>query len=349
VNYNGRNLLPDCLKPTLDQANEAGAEVIVVDNGSSDGSVELVRRDYPAVRVVEAFRNLGFAAGCNVGARAAASETIVLLNNDAVPEPHWLDRLLAALAEPNIAVACSVVHDRNYSDDYALGTGSISVVGHPIANAMRQPDRPFYATGAALAFKRTLFPEPFDPMFFAYYEDVMLSWRARLMGHDVARALDSHVQHLGSATAQRDPSRAFYYRERNKLLTLLLYYEASSLLRLLPLYLFDGITRLAEDLALTMKGRAASGQGGAPPAITPKYAVLLKALGWLALHASDIAARRTTIQRARRLDDAAITPMLSGKIFDDVIPSRAHHIANRIALGYCRLAGIATIETHPSS
>jgi GT2 family glycosyltransferase len=345
VNYNGRDLLPACLAPVLDQAERLGAETVVVDNGSSDDSVALIEREFPAVRLIKAQRNLGFAAGCNLGVRAATSETVVLLNNDAVPEPGWLDNLLQALEEPNVVVACSVVHDRNYPEAYALGTGSLSVIGHPIAGAMHRADRPFYATGASLAFKRDLCGEPFDPIFFAYYEDVLLAWQVRLLGYHVARALDSHVQHIGSATAQRDPARAFSYRERNKLLTLLLCYERATLFRLMPLYLFDGLVRLFEDLRLAIKGRA-GGQAGAPPLI-PKYVRLLGALTWLLLHHRGIAVRRAAIQRHRRLNDAAITPMLSGKIFDDVVPSRTHAIANRIALRYCRIAGVSTVESAP--
>jgi GT2 family glycosyltransferase len=345
VNYNGYDLLVACLPPVLRETEQSGAEVIVVDNGSSDGSVELIEREFPVVRVVETDRNLGFAAGCNVGVRAAASDTVVLLNNDAIPEPGWLQHLLAALSEPNVAVACSVVHDHHYPEAYALGTGSMSVIGHPIASAMHRADRPFYATGASLAFKRDLCGEPFVPMFFAYYEDVLLAWEVRLLGYEVARALGSHVQHLGSATAQREAGRSFSYRERNKLLTLLLCYEHATLLRLAPLYLFDGVVRLLEDLWLAMNG-GTGGQAGAPPLI-PKYFRLLKALSWLLLYRRSIAVRRAAVQRARRLDDGAITPLLSGKIFDDVLSSRAHTIANRIALIYCRIAALPTVESVP--
>ncbi len=343
LNYNGRDLLPACLAPTLVQAEHIGAEVIVVDNGSSDGSVELLQRDFPTVRVIQAPRNLGFAEGNNVGVRAAESDTIVLLNNDAVPDAHWLTRLLAALDDPDVAVACSVVHDRDYAEAYALGTGSLSVIGHPVAGAMRRMDRPFYATGCSLAFKRSLCGEPFDPILFAYYEDVLFSWHARLRGFEVARALGSHVQHLGSATARRDPGRAFFLRERNRLFTLLVCYEQSTLARLVPLYIFDALVRLGEDVYRALTGRPAA-QLGAPP-LARKYLLLLQAVAWLVQHGPAIADRRREIQRRRTLRDGAITPLLSAKVFDDVVPSRIHTVANHLARTYCRLARIHTIES----
>jgi GT2 family glycosyltransferase len=343
VNYNGRDLLADCLSAALPQANALGAEIVVVDNASTDASVQLVRERFPSVRVLEAPRNLGFAGGCNAGVRAATNDLVVLLNNDAVPDPGWLEALLAALDPPDVAVACSVVHDRDYAEAYALGTGSLSVLGHPIAGAMRQHDRPFYTTGAALALKRHVCgADPFPAGFFAYYEDVLLAWRLRLQGYQVARALGSHVQHLGSATASRMPERAFYLRERNKLITLLVCYEGRTLARLLPLYLLDGLVRLLEDAWAAANGRRAA-QKGAPPFVG-KYALLLRALGWLLLNADAVGRQRMEIQRERRVSDAAITPMLSGKIFDDIVTSQTHSLANRAALDYCRAAGIRTFE-----
>src|SRR5947209_4353804 len=105
VSYNGRELLTPCLEETLTQAAEADAEVVLVDNGSTDGTAEYIRGRFPSVVVVCSSHNVGFAEGCNIGARAAGSDRIVLLNNDAVPDPGWLRELLAALEPVDVAVA----------------------------------------------------------------------------------------------------------------------------------------------------------------------------------------------------------------------------------------------------
>ena len=211
VNYNGLRWLEPCLDETLAQASQVGAEVVLVDNGSTDNSVAFVRSRFPNVVIVESSTNEGFAGGCNAGVRYARARLIVLLNNDAVPEDGWLDRLLDAVQPEDVAIACSVVHDAHYAAAYALGTGSLSVVGHPIPNVARDPQEPFYATGCSLVFKRDLLGEPFDPLFFAYFEDTVLSWRARLRGLRVVRALGSAGQHLGSATASQQPTRSLYF------------------------------------------------------------------------------------------------------------------------------------------
>lgn len=343
VNYNGRELLGRCLSAVLPQARESDAEVIVVDNGSRDGSVIYVQSTFPEVVVVENGRNLGFAEGCNVGVRAARGEFIVLLNNDALPWPGWLAELVRALEPEDVAIAASVIHEARYPEGYALGTGTISVIGHPIPNVLPDPESPFYAPGTSMAFKRAIFPQPFDPLYFAYYEDTLLSWRAWLGGHRVVRALGSAVGHVGSATAQRDAAAAAYYWERNKLLTLLLCYEARTIRRLAPLYLFDGIARVAEDLWLLAKANRWAARHPWPRLLR-RYWAAMRAVGWLLAHSTTVRKKRRAIQTERRVRDNQITPLLSGKIFDDYVPTRGHRIANAISQGYCRLVGVVTAE-----
>lgn len=342
MNFNGRHLLDSCLSAALAQAAPVGAEVILVDNGSTDGSVPHVESLYPQVVVVRSPLNVGFAGGCNLGVRAAAGTAIVLLNNDAVPQPGWLSGLLRALEPANVAVVASVVHEARYPSVYELGTGSISVIGHPIPHVGRDPEHPFYASGCSLAFKKHLFPQPFEPVYFAYYEDTLLSWRAHLNGYRVARALDSAVEHVGSATALRQPTVATFYWERNKLLTLLLCYEPWTIWRLVPLYLFDGLARVAEDLWRVMK------RSQDLRATAQRYAVLIRALGWLIGHAAQVNELRRAVQSERTLNDREIVTMLSGKIFDDHVPTRAHAVANRLALSYCRVVGLRTAEHGPT-
>ena len=342
VNYNGRALLDPCLRATLPQASALGAEAIVVDNGSTDDSVDFVCRQFPDVVLIQSARNEGFAGGANIGTREARSDCVVLLNNDAVPEEGWLEHLLRALDAPDVAIAASVIEEARYPAAYALGTGTVSVIGHPIPSVLPDPTAPFYATGTALAFKRPLFPEPFPAVYFAYYEDLLLSWRARLRGYTVARALGSRVRHLGGATARRRPSEATFYWERNKLLTLLLCYEPRTIARLLPLYLFDGIVRLAEDLwhAVSWGKR----NGGHRSAAARHYRIALRGLAWLLLHRNTVGRLRAEIQAERKVSDESIIRLLSGKVFDDFVPTPGHRLANRLALAYCRLAGIETAD-----
>jgi GT2 family glycosyltransferase len=342
VNHNGRHLLEPCLQEVTRQAPCVKAEVILVDNGSADDSLAYVRSAFPDVVVVANPVNEGFAGGCNAGVRAAQGGIIVLLNNDAVPRAGWLEALVGALHPDDVAIAGSVVREARYPEAYDLGTGSISVIGHPIPHVARNPERPFYVSGCALAFKRQIFGEPFDPVFFAYYEDTLLAWRAHLMGYSVARSRASVVDHLGSATALRMPAAAAFSWERNKLLVLLMCYEANTLGKLLPLYAFDALVRLTEDLwhvARPPQGMMRSARDTAR-----QYGLVLQALRWLLTHRHYVVDRRSAIQRERRVSDGAITSKLSGKIFDDHLPTRWHAWANAVADRYCRMVRIPTAD-----
>jgi GT2 family glycosyltransferase len=102
VNYNGAHLLPGCLDALARQRDDApDFDTVVVDNGSSDGSVALLARDFPWARVIVSSRNLGFAGGNNLALHEVSTPYAVLLNNDAAPEPHWLRNLLAEFDGPN--------------------------------------------------------------------------------------------------------------------------------------------------------------------------------------------------------------------------------------------------------
>jgi GT2 family glycosyltransferase len=113
VNYNGAHLLPDCLLALARQRDDGVAfDAIVVDNASSDGSRELLARDFPWVRVIASPTNLGFAGGNNLALDEVTTPYAVLLNNDATPEPGWLRNLLAAFDEPgghDVGIACGKI------------------------------------------------------------------------------------------------------------------------------------------------------------------------------------------------------------------------------------------------
>ena len=100
VNWNGAHLLPTCLAAVRRLQAPFAFETWVVDNASTDGSVQLVARDYPEVRVIRSAGNRGFAGGNNLALRQATTPYVALLNNDAAPEPNWLERLLAPFGAP---------------------------------------------------------------------------------------------------------------------------------------------------------------------------------------------------------------------------------------------------------
>lgn len=223
LNWNGRRWLERCLAAVAAQTYQP-TEVVVVDNGSTDGSVEYVRASWPKVIVVSLETNAGFAAGNNHGARGAATDALVFLNNDTEAEAGWLESLVVAAQVPGRDVVTSriVFLDRpdvvdSAGDGYLrCGGGFKRGHGQPAA-AFTMSGEVFGACGAAFLMRRSLFERlgGFDESFFMVYEDVDLSYRARLAGARVWYAADAVVRHAGSASLGRASASAVFYGQRN--------------------------------------------------------------------------------------------------------------------------------------
>ena len=211
------------LTPTVDPAT-----VIVIDNGSADGSVEMIRARFPAVTVIAQASNLGFAKAANIGiahALTGGADGVLLLNNDTTVAPDTLVRLAEQLARSDRIGALSakiflteqpgrlwsvggVYRDHNVID---LGSGELDQGQYDHAQldfvygcAMLLSARMLYVVGG------------FDERFFMYYEDVDLCLRARAAGYKVALAPDAHVWHLGSRSTSAKPGLKLYYEGRSR-------------------------------------------------------------------------------------------------------------------------------------
>jgi GT2 family glycosyltransferase len=227
INWNGAAYLDACLKALLAQT-AAGDEVLVVDNDSTDGSVELLRSRFPDVRLVRNARNLGYAGGANVGLRSAQGDLFVLLNPDVEVHPGWLRALMGALREEQVGVVgCKLYYPDGQTIQHAGG-----IITFPLATAdhygYRQRDEGQwdrerevdYVTGAALALRRDVldgvgfFDEGFYP---AYYEEVDFCFRARDAGYQVRYVPEAVATHHEHAALGEESYWYIRYFHRNRL------------------------------------------------------------------------------------------------------------------------------------
>lgn len=225
LNFNGRDWLPGCLDALASQRGAPPFETILVDNGSTDGSVDLVRASWPGVRVAPNAINAGFAEGNNDGAALARGAWLAFLNNDTVAEPDWLGRLHAeATSHPECALVTSrlvFLHDPSIVDsagDGYLRAGGAFKHGHGAPAAAFAASREvFGACGGAFMIRRDAFEalRGFDPRFFMNYEDVDLSYRARLAGLRIWYAASAIVRHAGSGSLGAVSPSAVFYGQRN--------------------------------------------------------------------------------------------------------------------------------------
>jgi len=224
VTWNGRRWMDGCLSSVL-ALDPPAADVVVVDNGSSDGTVEYVRQAYPQVRVVALDRNAGFAGGNNAGARHASARYLVFLNNDTEVERGWLAALVGAAERSpgaDLATARIVYRDRpgivdSAGDGYLRCGGAFKRFHGQRADSAAESGEVFGACGASLLIRRELFEAlgGFDEDFFMVYEDVDLSYRARLRGARCAYAADAVVIHAGSGTIGAVSRSQVFHGQRN--------------------------------------------------------------------------------------------------------------------------------------
>jgi GT2 family glycosyltransferase len=243
-NVNGERFLGPCLAALREQS-EDDFEVIVVDNGSTDGSLATVHEVYPEARIFELGDNFGFARAMNVGIEAAGGEYVVLLNNDTEVAPDWLEELVACIERwPRAAGAASktlLMRDRTLVDgagDVMTWTFEPHPRGHGEPDSERFADevQVFSPSGAASIWRADALREIglFDENFFIYYEDVDLGFRARLLGYECWYAPRSVALHTRGAWTTGRSEFTFFHPVKNRWFMIIKNAPARLLIRHLP-------------------------------------------------------------------------------------------------------------------
>ncbi len=229
ANYNGKHLLETCLSSLLPQVDYP-SNIILVDNGSADGSVEYMKKDWSCITTLELKTNTGFTGANNAGAALLDSEIIVLLNNDTRVAPDWLSNLL--LPFENLSVAAVTSSMRRMGSDSIMDSagGSLDYLGYSSdrgrgepASLWRESDEILFPCGGAMAVRRSALEERnsiFWDSLFLYNEDEDLGLRLWKNGYRVVYQPNAVVEHALSATAGESSPIRVRYCTRNRILVL---------------------------------------------------------------------------------------------------------------------------------
>ena len=238
ANHNGLKYLGDCFSSLIkmDYPKEL-LEYILVDNGSTDESINYMKSNYPFVRILSNSENRGFAEANNQGAKAANGKVLALLNNDMKVHPLWLKTLLDKFLQSSEDLACVSSKILNYDGDKIdfigggftpLGTSFQVDFGKPVkqidTDSQDEEKELLFACGGAMAIKREIYLESggFDEDYFAFLEDVDLGWRLRIMGYRVVYEPKSIVFHKHGGTARKIPTHQLEFMfEKNRLRTII--------------------------------------------------------------------------------------------------------------------------------
>ncbi|MDR0413830.1 MAG: glycosyltransferase family 2 protein [Prevotellaceae bacterium] len=238
LSWNGEKFLQRFLPSVVANTDDQQAEIVVADNGSTDGSVAYVAQHFPQVRLIKFDRNFGFTGGYNRAMAQVKSTYTVLLNSDVNVPPGWLTPLVQRMDAYERVGAC-MPKIRSFSQpqcfEYAGGAGGfIDMLGYPFCRgrilSTIEQDRGqyndsrkiFWATGACMMVRTKLFKMlgGFDSDFFAHMEEIDLCWRMQNAGYDIVCVGASEVFHVGGGTLPNNNPRKLFYNYRNNLLML---------------------------------------------------------------------------------------------------------------------------------
>ena len=281
--------------------------MVVVDNGGGGPEIDAAAAR-ESVTVISPGRNLGFAGGCNEGARHASSDALVFLNPDTVVTPGALSGLVHPLEDTGIGIVSARLRlfdqpellNSAGNQVHVTGIAWAGLFGEP-ASAVGELRDVAFPTGAAMAIRRDLFEElgGFTEEFFMYQEDLELGWRVRLRGLRVVVNPEADVYH--EYEFGRNPGK-HYLLERNRLVFVLSAYSTRLLLLLSPVL----VSTEAAMLVLALKEGWARDK--------------LAGWGWLLRHAGWLRHHRRETQGLRRVPDRELAPFLSPVITPAMIP-----------------------------
>ncbi len=233
LNWNGEALLKRFLPSVMNHSE--GADIYVVDNASTDGSVAFIKQHYPTIGIVQNDLNGGFAKGYNDGLKSIDADIFCLLNSDVEVTPDWLTPITTVFnTQQDIAIIQPKILDLKQKDhfEYAGAAGGfIDMLGYPfcrgrIFQALEKDTGQyndvkeiFWATGACMFIRRNVFEslDGFDEDYFAHQEEVDLCWRAKNAGHKILYVGHSHVYHLGGSTLKNMNPKKTFLNFRNSL------------------------------------------------------------------------------------------------------------------------------------
>ena len=238
LNWNGCDMLRTFLPSVIRYSKSEEVEVCVADNGSTDASVEMLREEFPCVRIIVLDQNHGFADGYNLALQQVEAEYVVLLNSDVEVTEHWLEPMISYLdGHPEVAACQPKIRSQRQKEyfEYAGAAGGfIDKYGYPFCRGrimgVVEEDRGqydtiipvFWATGAALFIRLKDYREAggLDGRFFAHMEEIDLCWRLRARGRQIACVPQSVVYHVGGATLKKENPRKTFLNFRNNLVML---------------------------------------------------------------------------------------------------------------------------------
>ena len=308
-NYNGSAYIGNCLDfvNNLDYPQDK-IETIVVDDASTDNSLELIKTNFPHVQLIKNSKNLGPAQAKNTGIESAKSDLLVFLDSDVIIDKNWLKPLVKAVRENGKAdIACSKVLFSDKKTQINSAGGAVNMFGDAWGRGIFEEDKiqynnkqkVFYACSASMLVKKDVIKKigGFDKDYFYLYEDLDFGWRANLAGFKTVYIPDSIAYHNFGSVMKRGTFRVRYLTEKNRILTLLKNYKLNTLIKISSGFFKNRIIKTAKHTqSKNMTFRC--------------FISFFLAWAWNLLHIYKTLKKRTKVQLVRKIPDKEIINLM---------------------------------------
>ncbi|MDX2130276.1 MAG: glycosyltransferase family 2 protein [Chloroherpetonaceae bacterium] len=264
--FNGSAILLGCLA-SLKRTDYAAMKIFIVDNGSTDTSIQEARTLYPEIEILSSPENLGYAGGCNFGFEKTNSPYVVFLNNDTEHSQDWLKHLVEkaqsdfkiGALQPKILSIQSIKQGKRVFDYAGAAGGLLDRLGYPYAygrmfshvesdsGQFNHVSKIFWASGTAMFARRSALEKVgiFDTDFFAHMEEIDVCWRLQLAGYKILAEPKSEVYHYGGATLAAGSPQKVYLNHRNNVMMLLKNLSTVNLFFIVPVRLLLEVLSIA--------------------------------------------------------------------------------------------------------
>jgi len=306
--HNNYEILNECIG-SLKKVSYKNIEIIIVDNNSSDGSIDQIEKDFNDINIYRSKVNLGYSGGCNTGVKKANGELLLFLNNDTVHNSDFIDHLVSKILS-NDRIVCVQPKIKNYDNrdyfDYAGASGGfIDYLGFPFARGRifntvekdlgqyNDSIKVFWTSGAAFITRKNIFKDlgGFDESLFAHMEEIDYCWKCYIAGYECWVEPSSEIFHHGGKTLSFSSPKKTYLNHRNSFVLILTNYSLGLSLYLLPLRLFLELISSFRELIKLRVGH-----------FFAHYAALLSII----LRIPYLMKRRNIIKGFRKINDKSI-------------------------------------------
>lgn len=327
-NYNGLKYLSDCLNSLVSQSYK-NYDAIIVDNASADQSVQFIKANFPQFSIIENKINMGFSKAVNQAARAIKDGLIIVINNDTVLDPTWLEELVKFSNSHKDFGSCQskiLLYDTNKvntigNEIFFLGQGWCGGYGKS-SDLYTTIKEITYCSGASMMIRKEVLDSVGyfdDEEVFMYHDDLDLGWRLLLSGYKNYLVPGSVIRHKYQYSRN---ARKYYYLEISRLVCIIKYYQLKTILLILPALLLMELMTLVFAL-----------QGG-------WFVDKLKTYGYVLSNLKRLLRKRSNVQKLRKVPDSDIMNHFVGSITFSELNNPLLKIANGLFTAYFRLVKI---------